>query len=55
MVRLGKAIVVELKIGRRKLTTEQMAWLARLDAAGIEALVWTPDKWEEIEYVLENA
>lgn len=47
-----KVVVAELKIGKRKPTTEQYAWLGAFQSAGIPAFVWTPASWAEIERVL---
>lgn len=38
----GRLIVRELKDMRRKPTTEQTAWLAAFDLAGIDAGIWRP-------------
>lgn len=45
-------MVAELKVGRRKPTPEQTAWLAAFMAAGVPAFVWRETDWTEIERVL---
>jgi hypothetical protein len=53
LVRGDRVIVAELKVGKNKLTLEQIAWLAAFKGANIPAFVWTPGEWPEIERTLE--
>ena len=50
----GRGIILarELKVPPNKTTPEQDVWLRVLRAVGVDAGVWTPDDWDEIEYVL---
>ena len=53
LVKGARAIAAELKVGKRKATPQQLAWLAALEAAGITTYLWTaPQSWPEIERVL---
>lgn len=45
----GTILVRELKVPPNKLTVEQDEWLWALGAVGIDAKVWTPDDWDNIE------
>lgn len=45
----SRLFVAELKFGKNKTTKEQDKWLAAFRAAGIEAFVWWPADWAEIE------
>jgi hypothetical protein len=48
--------VRELKAnGASKLTREQAEWIAAFEAAGVDAGVWRPDQWDEIETTLRGA
>ena len=38
----------ELKVGRNKVTPEQMEWVACLIAAGQDVGVWHPNDWDRI-------
>jgi hypothetical protein len=52
----GKSIIVaELKAGRNKTTPEQDEWLLAFTAAGIHAVVWRPEDWDEIRDTLSPA
>lgn len=51
-VRGEKVIVAELKVGRNKPSPEQEQWLRRFAEAGIQAYIWRPEYWTEIEGVL---
>lgn len=53
-VRRGVLVVAELKVGRNTPTAEQEDWLAAFRAAGVNAYVWTPAHWPEIEAVLKG-
>lgn len=46
------ALFVELKAIDGRLTAEQKAWIAALRVAGLDARVWRPCDWPEIETVL---
>jgi hypothetical protein len=50
----GRTIAAELKVGRNKPTQEQTLWLAAFAQAGIEAVVWYPSQWGEIETALKS-
>jgi hypothetical protein len=50
---VAKVIVAELKLGRNKLTPEQESWLCAFRLAGIQAYLWRPENWPEIEKLLE--
>lgn len=45
LVRRDRAIAVELKSGRGKVTAEQQTWLDALASAGIPTAVWRPADW----------
>ncbi len=53
LVRGAHIIAVELKVGRNKMTAEQIAWRDALVEAGVGFSLWTPDCWELIEEVLK--
>jgi hypothetical protein len=42
---------VELKVGRRKATPEQDAWLAALAAANVPAFVWTHEDCRSLKFI----
>lgn len=46
LVRRGRLIVAELKVGANTTTAEQDAWLAAFKAAGAETYVWYPLDWK---------
>lgn len=48
----GIVLARELKIPPNKLTPEQSIWLQILTDCGIDAKVWTPADWNEIERTL---
>ena len=53
MVRGDRLLAVELKTMKGKVSDEQEAWLAVLEATGkVETEVWRPDSWERIGEVL---
>ncbi len=52
LVRGPVACAVELKVGSRKATPEQLVWLQAFRAAGIPAYLWYPADWPAIERVL---
>jgi len=43
-----RIIFAELKTDKGRISAEQSAWLADLDAAGAEAYVWRPRDWDTI-------
>lgn len=47
-----RVVWAELKVGKGKLTPEQVDWLDALTAAGQECYIWYPSDWDEIEKVL---
>lgn len=52
-VRPPRVIYAELKTERGRLTPTQRDWLSLLKGCpGVEAHVWRPSKWPEIEAVL---
>lgn len=68
MVRYGRIIFAELKVGKNKTTVDQERWLEDLQVAadvmgayipeaadaGVEVYLWTPEHWNEIERVLKR-
>lgn len=48
----GRFLLVELKTDRGKLTAAQRDVLGSLRDAGVDARVWRPRDWDEIEAVL---
>ena len=55
LVRGNVCIMAELKTDAGKVTKDQTAWLAALDAVpGIEAVVWRPRHWSTVEAILTN-
>lgn len=54
LVRGGRLVVAELKSARGWVTVEQQAWLADLEAAGVEVHVWRPGDWDEVVAVLRR-
>jgi hypothetical protein len=55
MVRSGRLLLVELKVGKNKPSPEQRAWLDLLDQVmgdAVAVYVWTPKDWSEIQRVL---
>ena len=52
LVRRGRLVVAELKIGNEKPTVEQEAWLAAFKAVGAEVYVWRPADWKVMEEIL---
>src|SRR5678816_95122 len=49
-----RVVFAELKVGRNKLSTEQIEWARYLEGAGAEHRVWTEHDWHagEIERAL---
>lgn len=52
-IRGSVAIAAELKVGYNKPTEAQWDWLDALRGAGIDAYLWTPKHWDQIEEVLK--
>ncbi len=52
LVRGSRLVVVELKVGRNKPTTEQAAWLELFRGVCEEVFVWYPSDWPMIEKTL---
>jgi hypothetical protein len=48
----GRALFVELKSEKGRLRPEQLEVIALLRAAGLDARVWKPSSWLEIEATL---
>jgi hypothetical protein len=43
-----RMIFAELKTDKGRISAEQAAWLANLDAAGAETYIWRPRDWNSI-------
>lgn len=52
--RPGRVVVAELKV-RAKPTPGQMRWLALFQSVGIEAYLWYPADWPQMESVARDA
>lgn len=54
LVRRGVLVVAELKVGDNTLSVEQGEWLRAFENCPppVQAFVWFPDDWPEIERVL---
>jgi hypothetical protein len=52
LVKPGRVVVAELKVGRNRPTPGQRAWLQAFESAGVPAYVWRPEDWPEVERVL---
>lgn len=48
-----RAIAAELKVGKNKLSQEQVVWMDTLRKTPVEVYTWRPDDWPLIELVLE--
>jgi hypothetical protein len=48
----GRAIAVELKTAKGKVSETQRMWLELLFSAGMEAAVWRPEHLEEVVLIL---
>jgi hypothetical protein len=53
LLRGGRIVVAELKVGTRQTTVEQDDWLAAWEATGAEVFVWRPCNWNQIVEVLK--
>ncbi|MCK9513768.1 MAG: VRR-NUC domain-containing protein [Pigmentiphaga sp.] len=47
-------LFVELKVGKNRLTPDQVAWRDALQAAGANWHLWTDDDWPAIEQTLKR-
>lgn len=52
MLRGGRQVVAELKVGKNKPSAEQTAWLDAFTLAHVQAFVWFPTDWRIIEETL---
>lgn len=54
LVRRGRLIFAELKVGKNKMTLPQVDWLADLGLVGgrVETYCWHPNDWAAIEKIL---
>lgn len=52
LVRGDRLIFAELKVGSRRPTDEQRAWLDALNETAAEVYCWHPNDWPHIEKVL---
>lgn len=50
----GRYLTAELKRERGRITVDQLVWLEGLRKAGVEAYLWRPSDWPEIEKVLKR-
>ena len=48
LVRGGRSLFVELKVGRNRPTKEQQAWLDDLERAGHEVRVWREAEYPDV-------
>ncbi len=53
LLRSTRLIAAELKVGKNKLTKEQIEWLGAFGIARAEAYLWTPGMMPEIVKTLE--
>lgn len=53
LLRGKRQVIAELKARRKKPEPAQHEWLAAFDLVGAEVYVWFPEKWPEIESVLQ--
>ncbi len=53
LLRSTRQIVAELKVGKNKMTKEQIEWLGAFGIARAEAYLWTPSCWSDIVKTLE--
>lgn len=55
MVRGYRMVALELKVGRRRPTPEQLVWLAAFrDVCQVDALWAKPDDWEQLMEILKR-
>lgn len=55
LLRGGRMLVIELKVGKNRATAEQVAWLREFSKTGAFVAVWTPEHWGEIQGTLGDA
>lgn len=49
-----RTVVAELKVGCNVPSAEQLAWIKAFVGARVEAYMWWPEDWPEIEKVLKR-
>jgi hypothetical protein len=49
LVRNGRLIFAELKVGDNKMDASQLNWFAELCLTPAEVYIWRPEQWSEIE------
>lgn len=54
LLRGGRLLVIELKVGQNQPTAEQRTWLREFSKTGVFVAVWTPEQWAEIQVILKN-
>lgn len=54
LLRGGEQLVAELKSDTGRLSPEQRVWLEAFERAGVEAHVWRPRDWADIEARLKQ-
>jgi hypothetical protein len=55
MLRDGRQVVAELKVGSNRATAAQLAWLQDFaEVPGVEAHLWTPELWDHITEILNR-
>lgn len=52
MLRRGRLVVAELKVGDNAVTPEQQGWLDAFELAEVETYVWRPEDWKAIQEIL---
>jgi hypothetical protein len=53
LVRKGRIVIAELKVGKNRTTPDQQKWLAAFrEVQGVAVYEWRPCDWGEIESVL---
>lgn len=50
----ARYLLRELKTERGRLRPEQVVWLTTLQQCGVDAKVWRPSDWQEIEQTLKK-
>lgn len=53
IVKEGRQIVIELKVGKGNLSAEQYFWLLEFTTVG-EVCVWWPEDWDEVLSILSK-
>jgi hypothetical protein len=54
LVKGRRLIVAELKVAGRKPTPAQLAWARSFEDAGVSYHLWTPERWPDIEALLQG-